>query len=52
MIGDKKRDLIPARQMGLRTIQVDGRDAFADHQVADLRAAAGLILTFCTYTEG
>ncbi|MEQ8472664.1 MAG: HAD family hydrolase [Marinoscillum sp.] len=34
MIGDKKRDMIPAIKMGLKTVQVDGND----DQMADMVA--------------
>lgn len=45
MIGDKKRDLIPAIKMGLKTIQVDGHDdQMADFVEADLLGAAKRIL--------
>lgn len=41
MIGDKKRDLIPAIKMGLKTIQVDGNDdGIADYVEDDLLDAA------------
>lgn len=46
MIGDKKRDLIPAIKMKLRTIQVDGNDdQMADFVELDLLAAAKRILS-------
>ncbi len=46
MIGDKKRDLIPAIKMGLRTIQVDGHDdEMADFVEEDLPAAVKRILS-------
>ncbi len=45
MIGDKKRDLIPAIKMGLKTIQVGGDDdQMADYLDADLLAAAKRIV--------
>lgn len=45
MVGDKKRDLIPAIKMGLKTIQVDGHDdQMADFVEPDLLAAARRIL--------
>lgn len=45
MIGDKDRDLIPARKLGIRTIQVLRTDSrHADYQVADLPAAVEIIL--------
>ncbi|MFY0606256.1 MAG: HAD-IIIA family hydrolase [Cyclobacteriaceae bacterium] len=46
MIGDKKRDLIPAIKMNLKTIQVDGNDdKMADFVEADLLAAAKRIVS-------
>jgi D-glycero-D-manno-heptose 1,7-bisphosphate phosphatase len=45
MIGDKDRDLIPAKKMGLNTIQVDYSDSpRADYKVKDLPACLGIIL--------
>lgn len=45
MIGDKDRDLIPARKMGLRTIQVDLDDSVnADFKVNSLVDCVPLIL--------
>lgn len=45
MVGDKKRDMIPAIKMGLKTIQVDGNDdGIADRVCADLQEAAEVIL--------
>lgn len=45
MIGDKKRDLIPAIKMNLRTIQVDGHnDQMSDYVEGNLFAAAKRIL--------
>lgn len=45
MIGDKKRDLIPAIKMGLKTIQVDGHnDEIADYVTDNLLSAANYIL--------
>lgn len=46
MIGDKKRDLIPAIKMGLKTIQVDGHDdEMADFVEPNLLAAVERILS-------
>lgn len=46
MIGDKDRDLIPAKKLGIRTIQVDHSDSpTADQRVQDLAAAADYILS-------
>lgn len=46
MVGDKKRDLIPAIKMGLKTIQVDGNDdGIADYIERDLLAAAQRIIS-------
>ncbi|MCR9253405.1 MAG: HAD-IIIA family hydrolase [bacterium] len=45
MIGDKKRDLVPAIKMGLKTIQVDGHDdQMADYVTDDLLSASKYIL--------
>ncbi|RED99406.1 D-alpha,beta-D-heptose 1,7-bisphosphate phosphatase [Marinoscillum furvescens DSM 4134] len=45
MIGDKKRDLIPALKVGLHTAQVGGLDdGLAEIVEADLHAAVQLIL--------
>lgn len=45
MIGDKDRDLIPAKKLGLKTIQVDYSDsAHADYKVSDLYAATDIII--------
>lgn len=45
MIGDKKRDLIPAIKMGIHTIQVDGHDdKIADYVTENLLSAAKYIL--------
>ena len=45
MVGDKDRDLIPAKQVGLRTIQVDGHSGpVADYVCANLLEAAKLII--------
>lgn len=45
MIGDKKRDLIPAIKMGLKTIQVDGHDdKMADYAEKNLLNAAERII--------
>lgn len=45
MIGDKDRDLIPARKLGLRTIQVDLKDSVhADHKVQSLLDCIPIVL--------
>jgi len=47
MIGDRGRDIIPARKLGIRTIQIgDEIDEHerADHQVANLQDASKIIL--------
>lgn len=47
MIGDKDRDLIPAKKMSLKTIQVDHNDStHADFKVKDLPEAVKVILGF------
>ncbi|MEQ8925200.1 MAG: HAD-IIIA family hydrolase [Fulvivirga sp.] len=44
MIGDKDRDLIPAKKLGLKTIQVDYSDSInADYKVKDLPDAVEVI---------
>ncbi|WP_017732679.1 D-glycero-alpha-D-manno-heptose-1,7-bisphosphate 7-phosphatase [Nafulsella turpanensis] len=45
MIGDKDRDLVPAKKLGIKTIQVDYNDSpTADFKVTDLTAAVPVIL--------
>lgn len=45
MIGDKDRDLIPAKKLGIKTIQVDYNDSpTADYRVKDLPATREIIL--------
>ncbi len=48
MVGDRGRDIIPARKLGIRTIQIgdeiDVESEKADHKVANLLDAARLIL--------
>lgn len=45
MIGDKDRDLIPAKKLNLKTIQVDHDDStHADHKVKNLPEAVQKIL--------
>lgn len=45
MVGDKHRDLIPAKKLGIKSIQVDHSDSIlADYKVADLPAAVEVIL--------
>lgn len=45
MIGDKDRDLIPAKKIGLKTIQVDYNDStHADYKVSDLYASVNIII--------
>ncbi len=49
MIGDRARDIIPARALGLRTLQVGSEidpDNRADHSVADLPRAADVVLGY------
>lgn len=49
MVGDRGRDIIPARKLGIKTIQVgdeiEEKDK-ADHQSADLLQAAKIILSY------
>ncbi len=48
MVGDKGRDIIPARALGIKTIQVGDaieKENRADFKVKDLGEAAGLILS-------
>ncbi len=45
MVGDKDRDLIPAKKLGIKTIQVDHQDSpTADYKSRNLAEAAGIIL--------
>ncbi|MEQ8245118.1 HAD-IIIA family hydrolase [Fulvivirga sp.] len=45
MVGDKHRDLVPAKKLGIKCIQVDHSDSIlADYKVADLPAAVEVIL--------
>ena len=47
MIGDRGRDIVPARMLGIRTIQIGDEvepENFADYKVDNLRNAADLIL--------
>ena len=45
MIGDKETDLIPARKLGIKTIQVDNSDSkLADYHALNLPHALNLIL--------
>lgn len=47
MIGDRGRDIIPARAMGIRTIQIGNeieKENRADHKVNSIKDAAKLIL--------
>ncbi|MBV6642021.1 MAG: HAD family hydrolase [Cyclobacteriaceae bacterium] len=45
MVGDKARDIIPAKKLGIKTVQVDGlTDGGADHVAKDLYAACEFIL--------
>lgn len=45
MVGDKDRDLIPAKKLGIKCIQVDYDDSpVADYKVEDLPAALPLLL--------
>lgn len=44
MIGDKERDLIPAKRLGIKTIQVDNDDSrMADYKAKDLPDALEII---------
>lgn len=45
MVGDKDRDLVPAKKLGLKTIQVDHNDSkIADQKTRDLAEAVSFIL--------
>lgn len=45
MVGDKATDLVPAKKMGLKTIQVINSDSpLADYKVKNLPEALGVIL--------
>ncbi|HNP18622.1 MAG TPA: HAD-IIIA family hydrolase [Fulvivirga sp.] len=45
MIGDKNRDLVPAKKLGIKTIQVDNQDSeVADYKVSSLPNALDIIL--------
>ncbi len=47
MIGDKERDLVPSKSLGIKSILVDNPkpSSYADASVADLAAAADYILS-------
>ena len=46
MVGDKERDLVPAKQLGLKTVIVDGNESgFADHHAKSLLDASMRFLT-------
>ena len=36
MVGDKERDLIPARQLGMTTIMIGGQSEFADYRIGEV----------------
>ena len=45
MVGDKERDLVPARSLGLNTIlMAEGESEYADHRVKSLPDAVRIIL--------
>ncbi len=45
MVGDKARDIIPAKKLGINTVQVDGlSEGDADHVAKDLYSACEYIL--------
>ncbi len=45
MIGDKNRDLVPAKKLGIKTIQVDNQDSeVADYKASSLPSALDIIL--------
>ncbi len=48
MIGDKERDLIPARKLGVKTILISKKEnsPYADHKTGSLLSAAKLILEY------
>lgn len=44
MVGDKERDLVPAKKLGIKTIQVDNDDSkLADYKAKDLADAMEVI---------
>ena len=44
MVGDKERDLVPAKKLGIKTIQVDHNDStVADYKARDLADATEII---------
>jgi D-glycero-D-manno-heptose 1,7-bisphosphate phosphatase len=48
MVGDRGRDIIPARQLGIKTIQIGDEvepENLADHKTMSLKEASELILT-------
>ena len=48
MVGDRGRDISPARKLGIKTIQIGNEideNEKADHQVTDLMGAAKIILS-------
>lgn len=49
MVGDRGRDIVPARNLGIRTVQIGDEiepENVADYRVENLRDAATLILTY------
>lgn len=47
MIGDRGRDIVPARKLGIKTIQIGNEieeNEMADYQVSNLKEAAEIIL--------
>lgn len=47
MIGDKDRDLVPAKKLGLRTIQVDHSDSnHADFKAENLFECVNIVLSY------
>ncbi len=43
MVGDKERDLVPARKLGIRTILIDGESEYADYVVKNVEEIKKII---------
>jgi D-glycero-D-manno-heptose 1,7-bisphosphate phosphatase len=53
MIGDRSRDLTPAKKLGIRTIQIGDEcvEELGDYRVDDLKGASNLITGFSTFKK-